>query len=195
METSLSFLDALRDRAAVEPWRQLVDLYSPLIRSWLKRHAAKHDDVDDLTQEVLAVVVRRFPEFERQRCGAFRTWLRTIAVNCLRDLWRKRSRQPAAAGGSDFVDLLAQWEDPNSGMSRLWDREHDAHVSQYLLEQVRPQFAPQTWLAFRRFALDGLTADDVAQELGITPNAVFIAKSRVMATLRQAGRGLLEDLG
>jgi RNA polymerase sigma-70 factor (ECF subfamily) len=67
METSVSFLDSLRDRTAQEPRRQLVELYSPLVRSWLKRHAAAENDVDDVTQEVLAVVVRRFPEFERQR--------------------------------------------------------------------------------------------------------------------------------
>jgi RNA polymerase sigma-70 factor (ECF subfamily) len=194
METSVSFLDLLRDRTAQEPWRKLVELYSPLIRAWLKRHAAAESDVDDVTQEVLAVVVRRFPEFERQRSGSFRTWLRTIAVNCLRDQWRKGNRQPAGAGGTDFVELLGQLEDPHSGLSRQWDREHDAHVSQYLLEQVRPQFAPQTWTAFCRFALDGLAADDVAQELGITPNAVFIAKSRVMAALRQVGQGLLDDI-
>lgn len=194
METSVSFLDSLRDRSAQEPWRRLVDLYSPLIRSWLRRHAASENDVDDVTQEVLAVVVRRFPEFERQRCGAFRSWLRTIAVNCLRDQWRKGNRQPAGGGGTDFNILLGQLEDPHSGLSQQWNREHDAHVSQYLLEQVRPQFAPQTWTAFRRFALDGLSADEVAQELGITPNAVFIAKSRVMSALRQVGEGLLEDL-
>lgn len=193
METSASFLDSLRASSTEEPWRRLVDLYSPLIRGWLKRHAAAEGDVEDVTQDVLAVVVRRFPEFERQRCGAFRSWLRTIAVHCLRDQWRRSNRQ-AAVGGSDFALLLGQLEDPHSGISQLWDREHDAHVSQYLLEQVRPQFAPQTWLAFRRFALDGLPAEEVAQELGITANAVFIAKSRVMSMLRQVGQGLLEDI-
>jgi RNA polymerase sigma-70 factor (ECF subfamily) len=44
---------------------------------------------------------------------------------------------------------------------------------------------------FARFVLDGLPADEVAAELGTTPNAVYIAKSRVLARLREEAGGLL----
>ena len=164
-----------------------------MIRGWLRRYGAAERDVDDVVQDVLTVVVRRFPEFERQRRGAFRSWMRTITVNCLRDQWRRGNRQPAAVGGSDFGAMLDELADPHSGVSKLWDREHDRHVTQYLLEQIKPDFSANTWRAFQRFALDGLSADETAAELGMTANAVFIAKSRVMARLRQAGEGLLEE--
>jgi RNA polymerase sigma-70 factor (ECF subfamily) len=192
MDTSASLLDALHAAGDDEAWRRLVELYSPLIRGWLKRHGAADGDVDDVVQEVLTVVVRRFPEFQRERCGAFRSWLRTISVNCLRDHWRRGNRQPKAFGGSDFGHVLDDLADPDSGLSRQWDREHDQHVTRYLLERIRPDFSPQTWQAFQRFALDGLSADEVARELGVTPNAVFIAKSRVMGRLRESGKGLLD---
>jgi RNA polymerase sigma-70 factor (ECF subfamily) len=193
MDTSASLLDSLRDVSDAAAWNRLVDLYSPLIRGWLRRHGAALGDVDDVVQEVLTVVVRRFPEFRRQpRTGSFRAWLRTITANCLRDHWRRSNKQPAAVGGSDFGEIINQLTDSHSGISKQWDREHDEHVTRYLLERIRPDFSPQTWRAFQRFAMDGLSADQVAAELGMTANAVFIAKSRVMSSLRKQGQGLID---
>ena len=192
MDTSASFLDSLRDDADEAAWSKFVELYSPLIRGWLKRNGAAFADMDDVVQEVLTVVVKRFPEFQRQRTGAFRAWLRTITANCLRDQWRRNKRRPKAVGGSDFGEIIDQLADPESGISKLWDQEHDQHVTRYLLNKIRPDFSEQTWRAFQRFAIDGLSADSVASELGMTTNAVFIAKSRVLSSLRQRGEGLIE---
>jgi RNA polymerase sigma-70 factor (ECF subfamily) len=192
-ETSASLLQRLRERADATAWQRLMDLYTPLIRGWLRRHNVMPVDSDDLVQEVLAVVVRRFPDFEHnRRTGAFRSWLKAITINCMRDFWRAKRVRPVAAGGPDVPDLLAQLEDPGSQLSQLWDREHDLHVTRRLLELIRPQFSAQTWTAFQRVALDGEAADVVAADLGITVNAVFIAKSRVLARLRQEAEGLID---
>ncbi|MEO8494920.1 MAG: sigma-70 family RNA polymerase sigma factor, partial [Planctomycetota bacterium] len=173
MDTSASFLESLRHATEDGAWSKLVDLYSPLIRGWLKRRGAAESDVDDVSQDVLAVVVRRFPEFRRQpQTGSFRAWLRTITLNCLRDHWRRNNHQPRAVGGTDFGVVVDQLEDPHSDLSRLWDREHDEHVTQYLLNLIRPEFSEKTWKVFQRFAIDGLSADEVANELGTTANAV-----------------------
>ena len=193
METSASLLDSLQQAPNEVAWQRLVDLYSPMMRNWLKRYSAVESDIDDIVQEALTVVVRRFPEFRREpRTGAFRSWLRTITANCLRDYWRRKNRQPPAVGGTEFGVMVDQLQDPGSGLSKLWNQEHDKHVTQYLLQQIKADFTEQTWQAFQRFALDGLSADDVAKELNITPNAVFIAKSRVMASLRRHGDGLID---
>ena len=101
--TSPSLLIRLRDPEG-PAWGRLIDLYSPLIRRWLARVGVRPDDAEDLVQEVLAVVVRRYPAFEHNhRTGAFRAWLRAIAVNCARDFWKaNRLRGVVAPGGSDF---------------------------------------------------------------------------------------------
>jgi len=194
-ETSASLLDRLQTAPDSVSWQRLVDLYTPLIRSWLRRHAQLHDqDADDLVQEVLSVVVRKLPQFRHnQRTGAFRTWLRTIAVNCLRDSWRAQRIRPRASGDSEFQQLLNQLEDPASGLSRLWDEEHDRHVGKRLLELIEPQFEPKTWAAFRGVTLEGKSPDVVAEELGLSVNAVFIAKSRVLGRLRQEAQGLIDE--
>src|SRR5262249_7484087 len=137
-ETSVSLLERLRHQPAAADWQRLVELYTPLIRAWLRRHAPQLRDVDDVVQDVLTVVVRRLPECEHQRTGSFRRWLKSITVNCLRDHWKRQRHRPVGTGDSDFLDLLQQLEDPRSEPSRLWDEEHDRHVAQRLLEMIRP---------------------------------------------------------
>lgn len=191
-ETSISLLDRLRVDPDASAWQRLVDLYTPLIRNWLRRHTVKDHDVDDLVQEVLSVVVRKLPEFRKEpRIGAFRRWLRTITVNCLRDFWRGHRYQPTATGDSDFAQVLDQLEDSESGLSQIWDKEHDDHVTRRLLEMIKPRFEAKTWQAFQRVAMEGAPADQVARELELSVNAIFIAKSRVLKMLRQEGQELL----
>ena len=191
--TSLSMLERLRHDPNESAWQRLVDLYTPLIRVWLRRYALLDQDVDDLVQEVLAVVVRRVPEFKRKaQVGSFRRWLRNITVNCLRSFWRAQRYRPRVTGNEGFAQILDQLEDTDSALSKLWDKEHDEHVTRRLLEMIRPRFESRTWTAFQRVALEGVPVDEVAKELHLTVNAVFIAKSRVMHLLKQAGKGLLE---
>jgi RNA polymerase sigma-70 factor (ECF subfamily) len=192
VDTSASLLDRIRLAADPADWQRLVDLYTPLIRGWLRRYGVRPDDGDDLVQDVLAVVVRRVPEFQHNhRRGAFRSWLRHIAVNRLREYWRQLKARPDAPGG-DLDAALEQLEDGDSPLSRQWDREHDLHVTRRLLDLLCGQFESTTWEAFRRTALDGRPADEVAAELGMTPNAVYVARSRVLARLRREAAGLVD---
>lgn len=191
--TSSSLLDRLRDGRDPDAWSRVLDLYGPLIRSWAERLGIRGADADDLVQDVLAVVVRRFPEFVHpEKPGAFRGWLRAIAVNCARGVWKARRFTPTAPGGSDFGQYLNELEDPDHPLSQQWDREHDVYVTRKLLERIAAEFEPKTWELFRRCVLDGAAADAVATENGTTPNAVYIAKSRVLARLREEAAGLLE---
>jgi RNA polymerase sigma-70 factor (ECF subfamily) len=192
-QTSVSLLDRLREQPDDPSWKRLVDLYSPLIHSWLRRYAVQPSDADDLVQEVLGAVVRDLPRFRHdRRPGAFRCWLRTITVNRLRGFWRARQARPVATGDSDLVQQLEQLEDPTSSLSQRWDAEHDRHVLNRLLELLEPEFAPTSWQAFRRVTLEGKRASDVAAELGLSVNAVLLAKSRVLRRLRQEAQDLIE---
>src|SRR5262245_1460270 len=78
METSASLLDRLAATPSDVDWRRLVNLYAPLLAAWLARAGVPAHDRDDLSQEVLMVVVKEVAGFERGRPGAFRAWLRTI---------------------------------------------------------------------------------------------------------------------
>jgi RNA polymerase sigma-70 factor (ECF subfamily) len=190
--TSATLLARLKDLQDLDAWNRLNDLYGPLIRSWAIRLGVRGSDADDLMQEVMTVVVRRFPEFVHpDRPGAFRGWLRAIAANCARDAWRARRVAPKAPGGTDFGSYLARLEDPTDDLSREWDREHDVYVTRRMLERIKPDFEAKTWELFQQFVLDGHSADAVAAACGTSPNAVYIAKSRVLARLREEAGGLL----
>lgn len=190
--TSATLLERLKDARDTEAWGRLVELYTPLIRGWAERLSVRGADADDLVQEVMTVVVRRFPEFVHpDRPGAFRGWLRAIAANCARTMWKNRRVRPTAPGGTDFGSYLARLEDPTDDFARAWEREHDLYVTRKLLERIKGDFEARTWQVFARFVIDGLSAEEVAAETGVTANAVYIAKSRVLSRLREEAGGLL----
>src|SRR5262249_43247412 len=141
-------------------------------------------DADDLVQETLTIVIIELATFDRGRVGAFRSWLRTILANRLRGYFRARRSRPVALGASDLLDRLDELEAPQSELSCQWDREHDRHVAARALKLVQADFAPATWQAFRRQVLEGAAPAVVAAEMGLSLNAVLLAKSRVLKRLR-----------
>jgi RNA polymerase sigma-70 factor (ECF subfamily) len=185
-ETSLSLLEQLREPGASKLWTRVIETYTSLLHVWFRSAGLQEADREDLVQRVLEVLLRRIVEFEHSgRPGAFRAWLRGIAVNLLREFWRRR---PAPSSGS----VLDQLVDPQSNLSRLWDRQHDHHVLHGLLKAVEPEFPQTAWRAFCRLALDAAPARLFAAELGTTANAVLIAKARILTRLRQKAGALLD---
>jgi RNA polymerase sigma-70 factor (ECF subfamily) len=181
----------LASTPAEADWRRLVDLYQPFIARWLGQAGVPPHDAADLGQDVLTAMVKDVPEFQHsQNQGAFRKWLRTVVVNRTRGYWRTRQTRPQGVSEAAVLDAL---EDPASGLSGQWDREHDAHVTARLLAALEGEFAPATWQAFRRQVVDGVKAAAVASELDMTVNAVLIAKSRVLRRFREEAAGLLDS--
>jgi RNA polymerase sigma-70 factor, ECF subfamily len=190
--TSVSLLDRLKlARPDASDWGRLQGIYLPLIRRWLARVPGLGDEADDLAQDVFLVVVRELPRFERRREGSFRAWLRKMTVNKALSHWRRRRRR-LAVGLDPAAGFLDRLEAPNSELAREWDQDHDRQVFDRLLAIVQPDFHPTTWAAFQRVAVDGLPAARVAEELGLSENAVLQAKSRILKRLRQEAGDILK---
>jgi RNA polymerase sigma-70 factor, ECF subfamily len=189
--TSVSLLDRLKSaRPDASDWDRARDIYLPLILGWIGRVPGLGDEAEDLAQEVIVVLLREIPRFDRRREGSFRAWLRQVTVNKVRTWRRQRLKRPAV--GLDPADgFLERLADPDGDLAHQWDKEHDRHVTQKLLAAVRPDFSPSTWEAFQKFALEGLPAAIVARELGISENAVIRSKSRVLKRLREEAGELL----
>jgi RNA polymerase sigma-70 factor (ECF subfamily) len=190
-ETSLTLLIRLQQKADPTSWQRFVDIYAPLIGKWLARSPLQSADHDDIAQEVLKIIVQKLPDFERRREGSFRTWLRVVTANCLKTHWRSEQYRPLATGDSDFCMQLQQLEDPHSALAQAWDAEHDQHVVRRLLELIAPQFEPTTLQAFRKVVMEGQKPAEVAVALGISVNAVLLAKSKILRQLRQELDGIL----
>ncbi len=94
--------------------------------------------------------------------------------------------------GLDPADgFLERLSNVAGDLAREWDRDHDKHVVEKLLAVVQPDFSPTTWAAFQRFGVDGVPASRVAEELGVSENAVILAKARVLKRLREEAGDLL----
>jgi len=191
-DTSLSLLDRLQLGASESAWREVVELYTPLLEDWLARFQLQGADREDLVQESLTTVLQHVGSFRHGCQGSFRAWLRAIVVNRVREFWRRRGRHPQATGDSRIADMLQQLESPGSSLGRQWDAEHDRYVTHRLLARIQPLFEPATLEAFRRVVLEGQKPRDVAAALGLTVNAVLIAKSRVLRQLRRELKGLTD---
>lgn len=190
--TSHSLLERLKAaRPDDSDWVRLQKIYLPMIRKWIARVPGLSDEMEDIAQEVMAVLSREIGQFERRREGSFRAWLRQVVVFRMRS-WRRSQRRRPALGldlAEGFLDELA---DPNGDLAREWDLDHDRHVFAKLMAIIGPDFSPSTWEAFRLYALEGRDADDVARDLGMTRDAVTRAKSRILKRLRTEAGDLLE---
>jgi RNA polymerase sigma-70 factor (ECF subfamily) len=176
-----------------EAWKDLADLYRPLIMGWLNRQGVPAVDMEDLSQDVLLSVVKHLPSFEHSgHRGAFRSWLRTIVCSRTIDYWRAAGAHTQASGGSGATAALEQIADPDSDLNRQWDEEHDRYVLACLLDLVEEEFEPPTLRAFRRLAFDGASGAAVAEELGLSVAAVYVAKSRVLQRIRLEAAGLID---
>jgi RNA polymerase sigma-70 factor (ECF subfamily) len=188
-ETPLSLLERLRIRPDERAWGRLVELYTPWVRNWLSQFGVPEADADDIVQEVLGTLVREMPEFQHSgRRGAFRMFVRNIASNRLHSYWRGRR------DARDHAHDMEQLADPHSAIWSHWEREHDRFILQRLMELIEPEFSPSTWNSFRRLVLDGQKPAQVANDLGLSVNAVLIAKSRVLRRLREESNDLIEEV-
>lgn len=181
--TSRSLLDGARAEQEAA-WDRLVALYAPLVYRWCRRWDLPEQEIADVAQDVFGAVARHLGEFRRDRPGdTFRGWLRTIARNKVRDHYRRLAREPAAPGGTEAQLRLNRLpaEEPDDSSGSRSDRSLFARA----LESVRSEFEDRTWRAFWRTAVEGRTPGEVAPELGMSPGAIRVAKSRVLRRLRE----------
>ncbi len=192
--TSVSLLERLAHSGADADWQKLLTIYRPFIEKVVKGYPALASHADDVAQEVVMVLLRELPVFQRQRTGSFRAWLRNVTVNQLRMALRKVQRQPQSSAeliaSSEQVESLA---DPMSIAAKKWDEEHDRAVMQRVIDLVKPTVQEQTWLAFERYAIADEPPAKVAEELGLSLNSVLLAKSRVLRRMREEAKGLVDD--
>jgi RNA polymerase sigma-70 factor (ECF subfamily) len=184
--TPASLLQRLRDPAAERAaWERFTGLYTPLIFYWLRRQGLQQADAADLVQEVFVTLVQKMPEFTYDPGRSFRSWLRTVTLNKLRE--RRRRAVPAQAGDSALNEL------PDDGTpDHFWEVEYQKELVRRTLAVLRGDFEPATWDAFWRHGVQGRPAPEVATELGLKPGAVRAARFRVLTRLREELAGLLD---
>jgi RNA polymerase sigma-70 factor (ECF subfamily) len=182
-----------------EARNRIVSLYLPLVYIWCRKAGLSAPEAEDVGQEVLLAVNNSLATFRRDRPGdSFRGWLRTLTANKIRDHWRSNPRQRGAEGGSDALTRLQQLpaDESSDAADPVGTEEGPGDEMKALLrralEQIRPTFKEATWQAFWRVVVDRQRPDLVAGQLGLSVNAVRLAKGRVLRRFREEFKDLVD---
>jgi RNA polymerase sigma-70 factor (ECF subfamily) len=194
--TRASLLVRLRNPQDERAWAEFLAIYAPLVQTLARRSGLQPADSLDLEQEVFHAVAQAIDTYDPDPArGSFRGWLATIARNRLLNGLAARRRQATATGGTSIGQVLASVPDPSPGPddSVLFETEYRRRVFHWAAERIRDQFQESTWLAFWRTSVEDRAVADVAAELGLTPGAIYVARSRVLSRLRQTVQDLEPD--
>jgi RNA polymerase sigma factor (sigma-70 family) len=191
--TRPSLLVRIRDARDGQAWSQFVTAYAPLIYAYGRRQGLQDADAADLTQDTLQTVTETIRSLDYDpRKGSFRGWLLTVVRN---RLYRYRARQAKpgqGSGDSALLEQLNQVATPGEP-DQEWDQEYERRRFHWAAEQVRQQVQNSTWQAFWQTAVEGKAIADVANELGLSVAAIYLARSRVMARLKAQVRQLEDE--
>ncbi|MEM7148106.1 MAG: sigma-70 family RNA polymerase sigma factor [Verrucomicrobiota bacterium] len=193
--TRQTLLIKIRDADDAVAWSDFTTLYTPIIQRFALSRGVSLSDVDDLTQEVLKSIASAIKKFEYDpEKGTFRSWLFRVVRSKLANHFNKQAKQPAQGSGRTTIHRLVEEDTPSDTDVADWDLEYKKHMFSWAAEKVRPEFTDQSWAAFQQTAVEEKTPKDVAANLGITVGAVYIAKSRIIARLREVIQSVTGDL-
>jgi RNA polymerase sigma-70 factor (ECF subfamily) len=184
--TRASLIVRLHDRQDLKAWEEFVVLYTPLIRRVARSRGLQDEDASEVVQDVLVAIVKAIPNYRcSMQVGSFRRWLTTIARNkTINRLTRVPVDVAKRCSNVEPGELdLAQSSSAESDgeLENEWRRQMFVLAAQ----SVRARVQPTTWAAFWMTAVEDRTGDEVAEVLGITLGAVYVARSRVMAKIRE----------
>lgn len=186
--TSASLLCRLTSDGDQDAWNRFVDLYAPLIFYWSRKQGLNVTDSADLVQDVMAILVVKLPVFDYNPSLRFRGWLRTVTHNKANDIRRRNLLRPVSRN-----DEQTKNEQTVSSEIDLFEQnEYRTFLVKRALEIMKAEFHDQSWKACWKHVVDGMKAADIALELGMSVNMVYLAKSRVLARLREELTGMLD---
>lgn len=183
-QTRQSLLLELGKRSE-EAWTEFLGVYEQAIYRLCRSKGLQDADARDVTQEVLAAVHARVATWDGDPSkGSFRGWLMRVARNLSVDSIVQRARRVPGSGDTQVAQALREAADPASDEGTEFDLEYSRSVYAWAAESVRGEVRAATWQAFELTGVQGLSALDAAQQLGISVGSVYTAKCRVMARIR-----------
>jgi RNA polymerase sigma-70 factor (ECF subfamily) len=183
--TRASLLVQLRSGSNHVAWQEFVKLYGPVIYGFARKRGLQDADAADLMQDVLRSVSGAIGRLDYDRKqGTFRGWLFTITRNKVFNFLSARRLRPQATGDTNTHQLLGSQPD-GQDVSEAWEMEYQRRLASLAMEQIKGEFQENTWKAFWLTAVEGASAAEVSKQVGLSAGAIYVAKSRVLARLKE----------
>lgn len=187
-DTRPTLLLRVRDWGDQAAWQTFVEIYQPLIVGQCRKSGMQAADAEEICQEVLARVaesIRKF-DYDPQR-GRFRGWLYTVVRSRISAYFAGKPRQRSASDAT-LAAAPAAISEPD------WEREYVDRLFDWACQRARGDVKPNT--SFQATAVENRPVEVVAAELGMTAGAIYIARSRMIARIRELVREATdEELG
>lgn len=190
-ETRASLVLRVKDPNDQQAWDEFVQLYQPVVYRVGLSRGLQEADAHDLVQTVFVAIAGAIGKWTPQDPKIkFRHWLLRIAKNAtINALTRRPADQAHAAIG----DLLEEIEAPDQASDSLIELEYRRELFIRASEMVRSDFSPDTWKAFELTAIQGLSKEQAARELGKSIGTVYAARSRIIRRLSETVAELEEQ--
>src|SRR5262245_5253193 len=192
--TRASLLIQIRDGSNHVAWQEFVNLYGPMVYGFARNRGLQDADAADLMQDVLRSVSSAIGRMDYDRKqGTFRGWLFTITRNKVFTFLSARRIRPQGSGDSTTNRLLAEEPDGSGDGQDAWDVEYQRRLAGLAMERVKGEFQVNTWRAFWLTSVEGVSAADAGKQVKMSPGAIYVAKSRVLARLREEVEALRQQ--
>ena len=184
--TRASLLVRLRDGKDADAWQEFARLYAPVIYGFARKRGLQDADAADLMQDVLRSISNAMGRLDYDPVrGTFRGWLFTITRNKVFNFLDSRRRREQATGDSRMQQRLEQHADADATLSADWEADYQRALAAQAMARVKGEFQSATWAAFIMTAVEGRAPAEVSGHVGLSVGAIYVAKSRVIARLRQ----------
>ena len=183
--TTTKALEELKESNDATAWRQFQEYFYPVVVNFARAGGLSIVDAEDAAQQTMLTFVQAFRagKYEREK-GHLSGWLYGLAKRVILNYHKHRPRERLVADNTTGTSFLNKIEDEES-IKQSWDRGWRQMVLERSLQQVRRETDKKVFEAFELYALMEKDAEEVAEQLGISTNAVYIAKSRILTRLRQ----------
>ena len=190
--TRHSLISRLKDWDDQESWKEFFDTYWKLLYSVALKSGLSDAEAQDVVQDTIVAVAKKMPEFHYDPAlGSFKSWLLTITRRRIIDHLRKRQRQPqrherrpdATEGRTGTMDKIP---DPaGDQFGDIWEEEWKDSLYAAAVKRVKQQVEAKQFQMFDCYAVKGWPVEKVAGLLGVSVGAIYTAKSRITALIKE----------
>lgn len=187
--TSISLLIRLQDgenSRAQEDWNRFVALYTPLLVMWMRRRRVQEADVADLVQSIFVKLYQSLAKLQIDPALRFRGYLFTISINAYRDFLRKQKKQPLSTQELESAVVTAQAD------SSLFKEDHQEYLLLAAFDAMKDLLSGRVREICHRSYVENESLDHIAEDLGLTMNQVYLARSRGIKKVKEQLRGFLD---